>query len=87
MKGRNMIDISFEINGKKVNPDEIGDVIEKALFEQVIEIITKKVGMVRCPDHGTSPRIVCEGINLDNLSFMVYGCCDKLINSIKEKLV
>jgi len=81
-----VIDISFEINGKKVNPRNIGNPLEKALLEQVEDSIKKQVGTVRCPEHGTAPKIVCKGHNLNSLSFEVSGCCEKLVDAVKARL-
>ena len=36
-----MIDISFEINGREVSPNRVGDVVEKAALRQVTESIKK----------------------------------------------
>ncbi|MFB4203984.1 hypothetical protein KBTX_03114 [wastewater metagenome] len=81
-----MIDVSFEINGKKVNPDKIGDALEAAALKSISEQIKDKLRGVKCPEHGESPKVKVQGRNLDNLSFEVSGCCDALIERVKEKL-
>lgn len=81
-----MIEISFEINGRQVNPQKIGSELEKAIYKQIEESIKKRVGTARCPEHGTAPKIICKGRSLDSLSFKVSGCCDKLIDAVKAKL-
>ena len=81
-----MIDISFEINGRKVSPRSMGNALESALLQSMQESITKSVGSARCPDHGQRPKIKVNGRNLDSLSFEVSGCCDQLINTVKKKL-
>lgn len=81
-----MIEVSFEINGRRVNPQNARNELEKAIYKQVEESIKKRVGTARCPEHGTAPKIVCKGHSLDSLSFEVSGCCDKLIDAVKAKL-
>lgn len=81
-----MIDISFEINGKKVSPRNVGNALESALLQSVQESITKSVGSARCPVHGQRPKIKVKGRNLDSLSFEVSGCCEQLIETVKKKL-
>ena len=44
-----MIDVTFEIGGKKVSPNRLGDELEKAIFKQVTENIKKTLSSVRCP--------------------------------------
>jgi len=81
-----MVEVSFEINGRKVQPNQISEVLTKAVFTSVAEQIKSKVGSVRCPDHGQSPKIICKGKSIENLGFEVTGCCEKLIDSVKRKL-
>ena len=80
-----MLDISFEINGKKVNPNNIGDALEKATMNAVAESTKKKVGSIRDPKTGERPKIKVKGRNLDNLSFEVSGS-EELVRLVKEKL-
>lgn len=81
-----MIDISFEINGRKVSPRNIGNALESALLQSVQESITKSVGSARCPKHGQKPKIKVKGRKLNSLNFEVSGCCEQLIETVKKKL-
>ena len=81
-----MIDVSFEINGRKVSPRNMGNALEAALLQSVQESIRKAVGSARCPTHGQTPKIKAKGRKLDSLSFEVSGCCDQLIETVKKKL-
>ena len=80
-----MIEITFEINGKKVNPNNIRDALEKATMNAVAEGIRKKVGSIRDPKTGERPKIKMKGRNLENLSFEVSGS-EELVALVKEKL-
>ena len=81
-----MVEISFEINGRKVRPNQIGEALTKAVLGKVQERIKKTVGSARCPEHGSTAKITCKGRSADQLSFEVSGCCQKLIDSVKAKL-
>lgn len=81
-----MIDITFEIGGRKVNPNHIGNVIEKAVLQQVAENIKKSLSSVRCAEHGQTPKVKVKGSSLDKLSFEVEGCCQPLIDKALTKL-
>lgn len=81
-----MIDISFEINGRKVSPRNAGNAFESAMLQSVQNSISKAVRSARCPEHGLKPRIKVKGRNLESLKFEVSGCCDSLIEAVKRKL-
>jgi hypothetical protein len=81
-----MIGISFEINGKKVNPNNIGNALENAMLQQIGESIKKSIGSLRCSEHNQTPKALVKGKNLDNLSIEVSGCCDDIIKKATDKL-
>ena len=81
-----MIEITFEINGRKVNPNKIGNEIEKSILQQVSNDIKKALSSVRCQEHGQAPSVTVKGKSLDNLSFEVKGCCQELIDEALKKL-
>ena len=81
-----MIDISFEINGRKVNPNSFGDAIEKAIINSILDSIKSSVQNIKCSEHGESPSIKVSGKNIDNLSMEVSGCCETLIKQVSRKL-
>lgn len=80
-----MIDISFEINGRKVRPSQLGNELEKAAFEAIKKDIVRKVGNIRAPKTGQRPRIKVKGRSLDKLSFEVSGS-EELVERVKQKL-
>ena len=80
-----MIDISFEINGRKVNPKKVGDVLEQATLDSVRKQIIRKVGSIRNPKTGERPKINITGKNLDNLSIEVSGS-QELVDLVKKKM-
>lgn len=81
-----MVSISFEINGKKVDPKNIANVIESAFLKHVESSLKSAVGSIRCREHAQSPRILAKGRGLKDLTFEVFGCCDAVINEVKMKL-
>ena len=57
-----MIDISFEVNGRKISPNSIGNTLEAAMLNSVKESISQFVGNVRCAEHGQKPKIKAKGL-------------------------
>ena len=81
-----MLDISFELNGRKVSPNNIGNALEAAMLNSVKDSIGKSVGSIRCSEHGQRPKITAKGRSIDSLSLEVTGCCDALIEQVKKKI-
>lgn len=77
--------ISFEINGKKMDPNNFGDALEQAVLESAKQKIMKQVGSVRCPKHGQQAKIVFTGLTSQNMTFDISGCCQELVEQIKTK--
>ncbi len=80
-----MIDISFEIGGRKVRPDQMTDALERAIFEQVRNDLVRKVGNIRDPETGTPPKLRVTGRSLSDLQINVEGS-PQLIEEVKRRL-
>ena len=81
-----MLGISFEINGRKVRPNQVADVLEKAILQNLSDSISKQLRNVRCAEHGERPKVKCKGRKLDKLTFEISGCCESLIQRATKKL-
>lgn len=80
-----MIDIEFQLNGRKVRPNDVGNQLEKAIFSQVRDNITGKLRGISDPESGNRPKVIVKGRSLDNLSFEISGS-PKLIEEVKRRL-
>jgi hypothetical protein len=81
-----MIDVTFEIGGRKVSPNRLGDEVEKAILSEVAGNVKKALGSVTCPEHGQRPKVIVKGRNIKKLSWEVTGCYQKLIDTAMRKL-
>lgn len=81
-----MIDVSFKINGKSVNPNNMAGALESAILSEVGESVKSSLGSVRCSVHHQSPKVTIQGKSFDNLSFEISGCCDELIQKATSQL-
>lgn len=81
-----MIDIKFKVGGREVSPNNLKSVLEKAIFQNVRDQISSRVGRVSCPEHGKSPQITAEGRDLSSLRFTVQGCCDKAVSEVRRRM-
>lgn len=81
-----MIDIHFEIGGRRVNPGNTRDALEAAMFGAVEDGIRKKLGACRCPEHGKTPKLTAKGRSLETIKFEISGCCEGIIGEVKRKL-
>lgn len=82
-----MVDISFEINGWRVDPDKLSHALGQSVLRTIRKSINERVGSVRCPEHGSAPKIIVKGSRLGDLSWEVSGCCHKLTDVVKQKLL
>jgi len=81
-----MIEITFEINGKKVDPKNIRNELERALYETVVEEIEEKIINIRDPKTGEHPKIKVVGKSLDKLTFEITASSEALIARTKKAL-
>ena len=56
-----MTDISFEINGRKVSPQNMDNALEAAILQSVQKSTKKSAGSARRPTHGQTPKIKVKG--------------------------
>lgn len=68
-----MIDITFEVNGRRVRPESIGNALEKALIQDIAELIKKKLRRGLSPSECRQIKIKGVGRSLDNLSIQLEG--------------
>lgn len=80
-----MIDISFEINGRKVSSERIASEMEKAMFESIKKDLTEKLRRVRDPISGERPKVTVRGRSIDNLEIEVEGS-EKVIELAAQRL-
>ena len=81
-----MLNLSFEMNGRKVNPRNMANAIDAAMLTAVQDNIGRRLATVRCPVRGAAPTVICRGSSLERLSFDVSGSCDVLIETTKKVL-
>jgi hypothetical protein len=81
-----MIDVTFEIGGRKVSPNRLGDELEKAILSEVAANVKKALGSVTCPEHGQRPKVIVKGRDIKNLPWEVTGCCQKLVETAMKRL-
>jgi hypothetical protein len=80
------LDFSFEVNGKKVSPDQFGNEFEKAVLMEITDTIKSKLESVICEEHQQRPKIKIVGSGSDEIQFEINGCCQKLIDDATAKL-
>lgn len=80
-----MIDIQFEINGRKVRPDDIGSAIDAMVLEAIAEDIRVKLGGVRDPTTGEFPVVVVRGSSLEDCAISVEGS-EAVMALVKERM-
>lgn len=80
-----MVDIFFEINGRRVNPHRMQDALEGSVLQSVKDMIASKVRNIRDPKTGLPSKIRFKGSSIKNLSCEIEGS-EALIRLAKDKL-
>jgi hypothetical protein len=81
-----MIEIVFVLRGQRVDLDDVEDVRECAILREIERSIEERVGALRCPEHGTFPRLTATGSRADALEFGLSGCCQDLLAKTAARL-
>lgn len=81
-----MISMKMMIDGCEVRPSGVADALQAAILQNIQSQVVSRVGEIICPDHGEIPEIVAESSDLSSLSFMVRGCCDKVVDEVRNRM-
>jgi hypothetical protein len=84
--GQDVFHLSFEINGRAVDPDGLEHALGKSVLTTIRRSIHRRVGALRCPTHGSAAKLLISGNSLGNLTWEARGCCPALVALIKKKL-
>ena len=79
-----MLDIQFEIGGRKLDPCFIGDSVEKATLLYVARLMRKKFGGIRVSDREDPLRVLIKGDDVEHLYYELEGS-PSLLDQVKEK--
>lgn len=81
-----MIDISFEIGGRRVSPNNIGNSLERAILDGIQKQIFNQLRAVTCPEHQQKPKVRVKGRSLEALHFEIEGCCSSAVENATRRL-
>ena len=80
-----MLNVHFEIGGRRVHPNNIADAFERMMYDSVVDMIRSKLQGIRDPDTGEFPVVAVKGRSLSNLSFEITGS-EKVVALAKARL-
>jgi len=81
-----MVDITFEIRGKTIEPGGMKDALDVMFLEHLRNEIRKCLGSVQGEIHGRKPIVKVKGQSLDSLTYEVSGCCPDFIKEAQGKI-
>lgn len=79
-----ILDIQFEIGGRKLDPCFIGDSVEKVTLLYVARLMRKKFSMIRVSDREDPLRVLIKGDDVDHLHFELEGS-QSVLDQVKDK--
>ena len=84
--GNGTFEILFEINGMTIDPGKLKHIVGKTLLKTIHRSVKRRASQVRCPQHGSAPKIVVTGKSLGSLSWQAPGCCATMQALLKQTL-
>lgn len=79
-----MLDIRFEIGGRKLDPCFIGDSIEKATLLHAARLIRKKFSIIRVTDREDPLRVLIKGEDVEHLHYELDGS-PAVLDQVRDK--
>ena len=86
LKEETVVNVSFEIEGEKVQPEKMKDVLDILFLKHIRKKINNSIDSIHCNEHGKQASVLVKGENIDNLNYEVSGCCEDLIKKVKKKI-
>ena len=80
-----VLDIQFEIGGRKLDPCFIGDSVEKATLLYVARLMRKKFSKIRISDREDPLRVLIKGEDVDHLYYELDGS-QSVLDQVKDKI-
>jgi hypothetical protein len=81
-----MFEMRFEIDVRRVRPEEMGNALEAAMLQAVKDQVGALVGGVVCLVHGERARVTGTGHAAQEFEFTVEGCCDDVVRRVQAAL-
>jgi hypothetical protein len=86
---RLMVQLTFFLDGREICSDDLGpsihhpgiDRLETIMLLAVSSHVRRRLRAVRCDEHRQAPRVVASGSCPERLTFVVQGCCSRLIDA------
>ena len=79
-----ILELQFEIGGRKLDPCFIGDSVEKATLLYVARLIRKKFSAIRVSDREDPLKVLIKGEDVDHLHFELEGS-QSILDQVKDK--
>lgn len=79
-----MLEIHYEVGGKKLDPCFIGDSIQKATLLRAARQVKRKFADIRIPDCYDPLRILIKGRDIHHLRYELYGS-PEVLNLVKQQ--
>lgn len=73
-----MLEIHFELAGKKLDPCFIGDSVQKALLLRAARQVKDKFADIHIPDSEYPLRILIKGEDINHLHYELHGAPETL---------
>lgn len=81
-----MVNVTFEIDGRHVVPEDFDDELERDLLTKLAHATAERLASTVCAEHDQTPEVHVSGRDVHHLTFEVRGCCPRLVDRAMNKL-
>lgn len=83
-----MIHLTFFLNGRKICANDLGlpldrlagiDRLERIMLLAIRSHIRRRLRDMSCKEHHQAPHVIATGSCPERLTFIVQGCCQRLV--------
>ncbi|MFL5579953.1 MAG: hypothetical protein ACJ8AO_06240 [Gemmatimonadaceae bacterium] len=72
------VKITYEVNGRRTDPRNIGDALLGAVIRRVGEDLSRELDSIKCPVHGSHPAVRVAARSSNSMALEIESCCKEL---------
>lgn len=81
-----MLEIIIRIDGRVVDPEALGNLLQALVVKSMHEQLRQKLGRVMCPEHQAQPQVTVDLVR-GKQHVAVAACCQPLIDRTMAALI
>ena len=72
--------------GRRITHDQFFENLKDEAIGSAVNHVRDAIESLRCPDHGTAPKLIEKGQQGSELHFDIEACCQKLMDMVNARM-